>query len=264
MSQPAISHQIRDLEARLGLKLFERVGKKLVPTEVCRKIVLTAQTVLPQIDELNRQMQICKAGKKQIVRLSTECYTCYHWLPKIVRRFTQSNREIEVEIVVEATPQPLDYLERGELDIAIISSQPANKNLFVTPLFEDRMVAVLPQNHLLAKKEKPLEPADFADENFIYYNVPDKNNLILDGFFARIKPRRIQKMQLTEAIVEMVAAEMGVSIMAHWAIEPYLKKQKIQTRFLGGQTTCKAWFAATLSDENQTLNQFIRIIKARF
>ncbi len=264
LTQPALSHQIRDLEKRLGLKLFDRVGKKLVPTEVCRQIVKTAHSVLPQIDELNRQMQIFKTGKNQVIRLSTECYTCYHWLPKIAQRFKENNRDIEVRIVVEATQQPLLFLERGELDVAIISSQPANKNLFVTALFEDKMVAVVPANHRFAQMSKPLKPEDFTDENFIYYNVPDNGNLILDNYFAGAKPRRIQKFQLTEAIIEMVAAEMGVSIMAEWAVKPYLKKQKIKVCPLAGENTAKTWFAATLSEQNQNLNHFVQAVKNRF
>ena len=264
LTQPALSHQIRDLESKLGLKLFDRVGKKLIPTAACQTIVAAARNVLPQIEELNRQMEIHKRGKNQLIRLSTECYTCYHWLPKIVHKFKKTNPSVEVQIIVEATAQPLDYLERGELDLAIVGSQPANKNLRVTPLFDDVMVAVVAQNHRFAKSEKPLEPADFADENFIYYNVPDQNNLILDGYFAKVRPRRVQKMQLTESIVEMVAAEMGVSIMANWAVAPYLKKLKIRSRPLAAQNTSKQWFAVTRSSENQDLVKFVEAIKSRF
>ena len=264
LTQPALSHQIRDLEAKLGLKLFDRVGKKLIPTAACQTIVAAARNVLPQIEELNRQMEFFKQGKNRVIRISTECYTCYHWLPKIVQRFKKTNPSVEIRIVVEATAQPLEYLERGELDLAIVGSPPANKNLCVTPLFNDLMVAVVAQNHRFAKSEKPLEPLDFADENFIYYNVPDKNNLILDGFFAGARPRRVQKMPLTESIVEMVAAEMGVSIMANWAVEPYLKKLKIRARPLAEQNSSKQWFAVTRSAENQDLAEFIEAIKFRF
>ena len=264
LTQPALSHQIRDLESKLGLNLFDRVGKKLIPTAACQTIVAAARNVLPQIEELNRQMEICREGKNQVIRLSTECYTCYNWLPKLVQKFKKTNPSVEVQIIVEATAQPLEYLERGELDLAIVGTQPTNKNLLVTPLFDDRMVAVVAQNHRFAKSETPLEPADFADENFIYYNVPDKNNLILDGYFAKARPRRVQKMQLTESIVEMVAAEMGVSIMATWAVEPYLKKLNIRSRPLTEQNSSKHWFAVIRPTENHLLKEFVEAIKLRF
>ena len=264
LTQPALSHQIKDLESRIGLKLFDRVGKKLVPTEVCRAIVVTAQSVLPQIDELSLQLKNFKQGKNRTIRLSTECYTCYHWLPKIIRQFQRGNSAVEIKIVIEATAQPLDFLERGELDVAIVGKLPANKNLFATTLFEDEMVAVLPKNHRLSEKNEPLEPSDFADENFIYYNVPDKGNQILDGYFAANKPRRIQKVQLTEAIIEMIAAEMGVGIMATWAVKPYLTRRDIATARLDGEHSRKSWFAVARSNEDKTLNQFVNAVKKRF
>ena len=81
LTQSALSHQLRDIESRLGAALFLRVGKRLVLTPAGERLLASARDVLDRLQQT--ELEIRELGKERggVLRLTTECYTCYHWLP---------------------------------------------------------------------------------------------------------------------------------------------------------------------------------------
>ena len=96
------------------------------------------------------QIEGLNGGARGEIRLSTECYTCYHWLPPVLQKFHGKFSKVEVNIVASATADPAAALLEGKLDVAIISCPPRNKSLLVTPMFEDELVLVMSPKHRLA------------------------------------------------------------------------------------------------------------------
>ena len=82
LTQSALHHQLRDIEAKLGTPLFLRLNKKMLLTQAGERLLgcFTAVVLeeLKRVEEDIRQIALHREG---ILRLSTECYTCYHWLP---------------------------------------------------------------------------------------------------------------------------------------------------------------------------------------
>lgn len=87
-----------------------------------------------------------------MLRLSTECYTCYHWLPRVLLPFQRRWPGVELRIVAEATRRPMEALARGELDVAVVSARPALARFRTVPLFDDELVVVLPPGHRLSRR----------------------------------------------------------------------------------------------------------------
>src|SRR5262249_58386983 len=82
VTQSALSHQLRDAEEKLGAALFLRLGKKMVLTPAGEKLLVSARRVLEELGNTEAQIEGLNGGTKGVIRLSTECYTCYHWLPR--------------------------------------------------------------------------------------------------------------------------------------------------------------------------------------
>ncbi len=68
---------------------------------------------------------------------------------------------------------------------------------------------------------------------------------------AGVTPKKITKIQLTEAIIEMVKANLGITVMARWAVKPYLKSKKLVTVPVAQHALARTWYAVTINERNQ-------------
>src|SRR5438093_8523375 len=86
LTQSALSHQLRDIESRLGTPLFLRVGKRMVLTPAGERLLRSAESVLTTIERTEDAIRNLAGAERGVLRLTTECYTCYHWLPALLKR----------------------------------------------------------------------------------------------------------------------------------------------------------------------------------
>src|SRR5262245_52175995 len=107
LTQSALSHQLRDIETRLGTALFLRVGKRMVLTPAGEQLLRSARDVLSLIGRAEEEVRRYAGTNGAVLRLSTECYTCYHWLPPLLQAYASAHPNVEVQVVAEATPHPL-------------------------------------------------------------------------------------------------------------------------------------------------------------
>src|SRR5580765_2340331 len=80
LTQSALSHQLRDAEEKLGTPLFLRLGKRMALTAAGKKVLDVARRILKDLKEVESQVLGLNGDSHSVIRLSTECYTCYHWL----------------------------------------------------------------------------------------------------------------------------------------------------------------------------------------
>jgi LysR family transcriptional regulator for metE and metH len=264
LTQSALSHQLKDLENRTGLQIFERINKKLLLTHAGRRIIESAGIILPQLSRLNEDILAYKKGKVSSLRISTECYTCYHWLPEVITRLKSRMEQVEISIVAAATQRPLEYLLNGELDLAIISEKPDHPAIHTVNLFSDNLVAVLPRQHPYVGTKKWLTAADFATEHLLRYDAEGDHNQFSREFFRETGPKTTTRIQLTEAIIEMVNAGMGIGIFATWVIAPYLKSKDIVTLPLRSPFKKRIWKAASLNKNHPLIPSFVAVVKEYF
>jgi LysR family transcriptional regulator for metE and metH len=130
-----------------------------------------------------------------------------------MKKFQTQDPNTEIDIVTEAMSRPIEFLLKGQIDLAVTNAMKEANGIRFQKLFDDEQVVLVSSKHPLAKK-KVLQAADFANENYIIYKT-DSGDLNSD-YFARhtLIPRGIQvgkvtKMQLTEARIELVKAGMG-------------------------------------------------------
>jgi LysR family transcriptional regulator for metE and metH len=243
VTQPAVSRGLRALEEELGLLLFERGGGTAAATPAGEQLVEVADRVLPILDRVEADLQLRATGRKGRLRLATECYTCYHWLPAVLARFRQRHPGHEVEIVPEATRRPMEALRARELDLAITHTPSGAADLRSVPLFRDELVAVVAPGHPLAARPR-LAPRDFADQELVLHSDP-AGSVVFRAFLdpAGVGPRRLSLLQLTEAVVAAVEAELGVSVLARWAVAPEVERGRLVAIPLAPDGLYREWSA---------------------
>ncbi|MEO9477411.1 MAG: LysR family transcriptional regulator [Cyclobacteriaceae bacterium] len=263
LSQSAISYQLKEAELQVGTPIFYRRNKKLILTPVGKKLYATANTVLKEIDFTESEIKKLVTGETGVIRISTECYTSYHWLPPVLKKFNNEFPNVEIQIVFEATHQPIQKLKEGELDLAITSNPDLDDQLTYIELFTDEMFAVVSPQHHWAQKEQ-IEAEDFGEVKLFIHSLPLETVSIFRNLLTPkgIHPKELITLPLTEASIEMVKANMGVLVMASWALKPY-RNDNLKAIKIGPQGFYRQQYLARMEDREYPLyfDYFIKFLR---
>lgn len=241
LSQSAVSHQLLDLERDLGTRLFDRVGKKMVATSSGRRLLAGAEKLLGDLSTLERELFDIRGDARVPLRITTSCYTSYHWLPRALARFATSHPRIEIDIVLEATRRAQEALVDDEVDLAIVTELPRDETWASAPLVSGELVAVLsPQHPVFTRPRRRRESLRWGDLRGAMLLVHDIGEVLYAKLDSAVreswlresgerlgKPFTLQKIPLTEALVELARAQAGVAVVDRWTVEPYLGRDLI-------------------------------------
>src|SRR4029453_14035335 len=129
VTQSAVSHQLRELEDKLGTPLFVRSGRRMLPTPAGRLIVEAAENVMGAIGRLEAKVEQLARHTAGELRVCTHCYTGYHWLPPLVEGLRRRYPAFAVHIAAEHTLDPIAALLDAKLDLAIMNDYSDDKRL---------------------------------------------------------------------------------------------------------------------------------------
>jgi LysR family transcriptional regulator, regulator for metE and metH len=265
LTQSALSHQLRTIEDRLGVQLFLRHNKRMTLSKSGERLLQSADHILEELKRAEEDIRRIASNKEGLLRISTECYTTYHWLPTILKVFHSKFPNVDVQIVAEATSHPIEYLLERKLDLAIVPVAIRERRIILEPLFQDKLVVIMHPEHPLARK-RYVNVEDFADQHLFMYSERERiegwtyfNTILVP---AGVTPKRVSYMQLTEGIIEMVKAGLGIAVLAHWAVGPELKRQTLKALPLTRKGSTRQWSAATLRNGPMPayLDSFIKLL----
>ena len=219
----ALSHRIREAERRLDVMLYSRHKRHLRMTPAAEHLTGVARRVLGELERAEADVKRMKRGVQAVVRFGIEAYNAYHWLPGFLTLFGREAAEIEVQVMADASRRPLAQLRDRAIDLALVSGRVEEGGIAEIPLFTDELLFVMAPDHRLAGQAF-IEAEDLAEEDFITYSrIPAP-----DAEYARVMrpagryPRWTATVELPEAIVELVRAGLGTSVLTHWAVAPHL------------------------------------------
>src|SRR3954464_1554556 len=264
LTQSALSHQLRDIESRLGAVLFRRAGKRLVLTPAGERLLASATNVLDQLRQAEHDIrQMGQAGSGSL-RITTECYTCYHWLPPLLLRYRRTFPRVEVRIDVEATHHPVEMLLAGKIDLGLMSTAVRDRRLVSRRVFDDELLLIASRDHRFAQQPR-VRLAQMREETLFVYPPKEESGPLQNVLLpAGAAPARVEEVQLTEAITELVKAGLGVAILARWAVQPLLDAGSIVGHSLPARAMHRVWSAVMPKDLARTdyVNEFIDLLEA--
>ncbi len=252
LTQSAVSQRLKMIESRLGLTLFSRDHKAMTLTPTGRKVLETTEIIEAQIKRLEWEINLSKKNYRETLTFSTECYTSYHWLSDFIGSLDESTRQrFEPIVLSHCTRNPIPSLLSGQLDFAVVTGKNVPGLNYAT-LFDDELVAISSSKHRW-RSLKELSPNDFAGENLFEYNTERKNLDAYKLFFdiESIYPKWTTKIELTEAIIQLVKADMGVAILSKWAILPYIKDHRLKFFRLTAKGVYRKWYLCYRLDLNK-------------
>ena len=251
LTQSAVSHQLRDIEERIGCKIFYRSKNQWLLTPEGKILYDSAVKVIGEIELAMDKVNGMRDGHSGTIRISTGCYTTYHWLPGFLTRMKVLYPKLDVQIVVEATHRPLQNLLDNALDLGITSDPADDKSLKYIELFKDEVMAVMSVNDEIARK-KYLSAEDFKTQTLIIYSYPLESVSVYQHFLKPLKvmPKEIVTIPLTEVALEMVKAGMGIMTMPKWAMKPFVSIPEIQLVKIGQKGLMRTHYAAIRHEDS--------------
>ncbi len=219
ISQPTISTQIKKMEESLGVQIFERSHKKVLPTELGEQIIASARRVLLEIDtieQLARNAQDPLAGNFRLGAFPT---LATYIFPRLVPLIKQELPKLRLILIEEKTDILLAQLKQGQLDAALLALPINDDYLEVRQLFEDEFFLAVANDAPLAAK-KTIAPSDLFDQQLL---------LLDEGHCLRGQALQIcllngaeeqQDVRATglETLRQMVRAGTGITFMPKIAI----------------------------------------------
>jgi LysR family transcriptional regulator, regulator for metE and metH len=229
LSQSAVSHQLRGLEERLGLELFRREGGRLRITAAGERLVQLAPQVLQPLLQAELELRRGSFRERPKLRVATQCHTAYQWLPKALQALLLEHPEVELVLQGDLVGPADEHLAEDRADLVLCVLPPSKEPFTRLPLFKDELVLAVPRGHALARK-KYVEGADLSEETLIQNNVSalvrEKMKQVLFGEHGRVK--HLLRLPVTEAVLDLVQAGLGVSILPGFSLGARLQRGEVE------------------------------------
>ena len=167
-----------------------------------------------------------------------------------------------MRIDVESTHRPIERLLAGKIDLGIMSTRVRDRRLVSHRLFDDELVLITSAQHRFAAQRR-VALAEMRDETLYVYPPRAESGPLQLLQAAGVVPGRVEEVQLTEAITELVKAGLGVAILARWAVQPLLDAGALVARPLPARGMRRVWSAVMAKDLVRTdyVRGFIELLE---
>ncbi len=216
LSQPAISQQIRHLEADLGVQLLHRTKRSVQLTEAGQVFLVEARRTLQQAEQAVQRTQQASRGEWGRLNVGFTGSALYSVLPRIVQTFRERFPGVELSLSELCTPQQVEALLDGQLQLGFLHPPIEAAALCLEPVLREEIVVVLPEAHPLGARAQ-LCLQDLADQPFILFprsigpNLYDRIIKLCQQ--AGFHPNVVQEA-LQQTAISLASAGVGVALVA--------------------------------------------------
>jgi LysR family transcriptional regulator for metE and metH len=260
LSQSALSHQLGEIERRLQVALFHRSGKRLILTPAGERVLRAARSVLPELERTELELSQNITEALGTIRLGTECFTCYQWLPAILQRFTGRFPLVEFRLVTQIIENIGQALTSRKVDVAILTQVNRSRHLRLTDLFTEELMVVTAGGHRLAEKQY-LRPKDLVGQTLFV-----ASSLVANVLFQRLlRPAAIRLGDLNvipviESVLELVKNGFGIAVLGRRSIPSHLPRAEFRVIRLTTRGVFRQWYAASRTSAELPVKSLIEAL----
>lgn len=252
LTQSALSHQLKDLEQRLGSQLFLRKTRPVKFTAEGSVLLRLADDLIPRLAKAEHELASLKEDTNGRLHMAIECHSCFQWLMPALKEYQIHWPNVTLDFSSGFGFEPLPALGAGELDLVITSDIQPRSEVHFEPLFDFEMRLIVSPQSSLASKSIIL-PEDLSDQTLMSYPV-QKNRLDVVKHFLQpsgIEPAHWKQADNTLMLIQMVSAGLGVAALPNWAVYDYARQGLIVSKPLGDGGLWRRLFAAIRASERE-------------
>jgi len=228
LSQPSVSVRIKKLEAELGVKLFEQLGKKVAVTEAAQLLLPYAHRVITAVEDARHAIEELQGLDRGSLRIGASTTPGMYIIPRTIARFKELHPQIDVHLGIRDTREVEDGVIRNEFDFGFVGGHLAGDEVDVIPWLTDELVLIVPSTHRLASK-KNLKPNDLDKERFIDRESGSATRATVAVHLKEweLQLKTIMEMENPESLKKAVQSGLGIAFISKFAVETELKAKTL-------------------------------------
>ena len=233
LAQPSVSLDIRELENHYGVKLFDRIARRLDLTEAGQRLLAYATQIIALFDDMERDVGQFD-GQRVSIATSLTIGTCL--LPSLARQFSRIHPEIELHAMIENSERVIEGVLSNHYDLALVEAVSDEPQLLAEQLMPDELAAICSPDHPLLLNKAGICAEDFAAQRIIMREKGSGTRELFDSVMLvhnmKIKP--FWESANTQAIIAAVSAGIGISVLPERLLSEALAEGKICKLHLSG------------------------------
>jgi DNA-binding transcriptional LysR family regulator len=249
LSQPAVSMQVKQLEAQAGLPLFEQLGKRLYLTEAGRALSRQVHTIQRQVDEVSQTLAALKGVNEGILDI-TLISTAKYFAPRYLARFCAPYPGVKLKLTVCNRAGLLQRLLDNETDLAIMGHPPEGLDIVAEPFARNPHAVVAPPDHPLARARR-IPWRRLANENFLIREPGSGTRLLMERVFHAhgMSVNATMEISSDETIKQATMAGMGIAFLSLNTVELEQQTGHLVVVDVVGMPVMRDWYIVHRKDK---------------
>ena len=227
LAQPSVSLAVRELEDYYGIRLFDRIGRHIAPTECGKEFYRYAVHIVSLFNEMEKKMR--NWDTFGTLRIGASITIGTHILPVLIHRYQDQFPDLMIEAKVSKSASVEDEIIHNGIDLGLIETQPSHPDLRAVPFMTDSMCAITAPDHPLASV-KSISLAELSRFPFLMREKGSAGRKLLDAAFSlqqmTVSPR--WESTSTQALVKAVAEGLGVSVLPYLIVKKDIEEGTVR------------------------------------
>ncbi|HWD17876.1 MAG TPA: LysR family transcriptional regulator [Verrucomicrobiae bacterium] len=255
LSQSAVSHSIKALEADAGCRLLDRMGKKVCLTLAGEQLLRYSEKILADMDAARSALALLNKWGHARLRLAANATACQHILPAVFRQFKREFPKAIIQLETVDTAGAVDLLREKQVDLAVGLQSSRTADFAFHRLFADELAFVLTPDHPWIATGSG--PVDVGRQNYIFYRRHSHTSQLLQEYFlqARLSLNIVAELGSMEGIREMAKLGLGIAFLPPWMIADELREKTLAQLPLGPRKLRRVWGALSRAEEPLNIAQ---------
>lgn len=213
VSQSALSRQILLLESDLGVKLFDRIGRRVALTPAGRELLQRCHAILHDVESMQAKAAQLAGGLGGVLRVGATPQTLESLVSRFLPRYRRKNPNVEVVLTEDGSARLAQEVENGHLHLAV-GALTSKSTLSGRMLFPLAALAVVPTGHRL-KGKTTIEVSELVDEPLLLLAPQFMTRQLFDGAcqVSNLKPRMLIESASPHCLLSLVAVQHGIAII---------------------------------------------------
>jgi aminoethylphosphonate catabolism LysR family transcriptional regulator len=258
VTQPTLSGQVKALEETYGVRLFDRRGRRVAPTELGSTLLDLTRRLFSLEDEAEQLLAATRGLRKGHLRVGADAP--YH-VTAALSAFTKRYPGVQLSLTVGNSAALARELFEHKIDVAVLANVAGGSRLHAKPLRRDRLVAFVARTHPWARRRR-IDLADLADQRLVLREQGSATRQIFETEMARrgLALGEVLDMNSREAVRETVAAGLGIGVVS---VSEFGRDPRIKALELAGGDLTMTEYIVCLAERRdlRLISAFLRIVE---